>query len=97
MFIKEIQTWVPPLTLGWSKWIKIVGHYTKGSYIVEFKSLSNVKSTFDIEIKEGGKTMIKRFIGPGKIRITSSDCACITRARFKSHTVGQNILILVGT
>ncbi|QDF28402.1 colicin Z C-terminal domain-related protein [Halarcobacter anaerophilus] len=95
MVLKEIQTWVPPLGLGWSKWINIISHYTKGSYIVEFKSLSNVKSTFDIEVREGGKTMTRKIIGPGKTRITSSNCACITRARFSSHTVGQNILILV--
>lgn len=95
MVMNEIQTWAPPIGLGWSKWIDVVKYISQGSYTLEFKSLSQAKSTFTVEILEGGRTMPKTFVGPGNIRVTSSDCACVTRIRLKSHTVGQNVLILV--
>lgn len=90
-----LKAWAPPLGLGWGKWIDIYEHAGNRSFNVSFDTESKAKSTFDIEIREGGRTMTKRHVGPTKVRVTSDSCYCITKVRFKSHTLGQNIKIEV--
>ncbi|RXJ69638.1 hypothetical protein CRV08_02735 [Halarcobacter ebronensis] len=89
------KAWAPPLGLGWGKWIDLYEHAGNRSVKVSFDSESQAKSTFDIEIKESGRNMTKRYVGPTSVRVTSHDCYCITKVRFKSHTLGQNIRIEV--
>lgn len=89
------KAWAPPISLGWGKWIDLYEHAGNRSFNVSFDSESQAKSTFDIEIKEGGRSVTKRYIGPTSIKVIADNCYCITKVRFKSHTVGQNIRIEV--
>ncbi|PPK62184.1 hypothetical protein B0F89_105117 [Malaciobacter marinus] len=89
------KAWAPPLGLGWGKWTKIYEHTGMIGFKVSFSSESNAKSTFDIEILEGGKSIPKKIVGPTSTTFMSKDCFCRTKVRFKSHTLGQNILIKV--
>jgi hypothetical protein len=89
------KAWAPPLGLGWSKWIEIYEHAGNRGFRVTFSSESQAKSTFDIEIKEGGSSITRKYVGPVSIRVKSKDCYCITKVRLLSHTVGQNIRIEV--
>lgn len=91
-----VKAWAPPLGIGWSKWISIYAHAGNRGFKASFTSESNAKSTFDIEILEGGRKIPKSYVGPiSNLRIVARDCYCKTKVRFKSHTVGQNIRIEV--
>lgn len=93
--MKIFKAWAPPLGLGWGKWVKIYEHSGSIGFKVSFDTESKAKSTFDIEILEGGKSMPRKLVGPTKTTFTSADCFCATKVRFKSHVLGQNILIKV--
>lgn len=93
--MKIIKAWAPPVGLGWGKWIDIYEHTALVGFKVSFNSESKVKSTFDVEILEGGHIMSKKYIGPISTQFISKNCMCKTKVRFKSHTIGQMIIIKV--
>ena len=90
-----IKGWTPPLGLGWGKWIELYEHTGIVGFKVTFDSESRAKSTFEIEMLEGGKSMSKKLIDPITTSFISKNCCCKTRVRFKSHTFGQIIIIKV--
>jgi|SRR5690554_719647 len=86
--------WAPPMT--WGPWID-VDHLFGGATIkLKFKTQSNVKSSFTVEVEYwNGQWQVDTVAIPGSGEHTLSvgNCACSVRARLKSHSVGQNVSI----
>jgi len=91
--MSSTQAWAPPLT--WGPWVNLQGHSGIARYTVSFDTDSQAPSSFDVEIEYPTSTQMKRVntLGPGSYHIADNDGAGIDRARFKSHSIGQNIRI----
>ena len=90
--------WAPPARV-WGPWIEIGGLFGGPlSYKVKFETISNAPSTFDAEIQywKGGMKKNEMVIGPGAHVFTAGVCVCVSKIRFRSHSVtGQAIKIKI--
>ena len=95
------EVWAPPLV--WGPWVDIYTQYgVVGSESdrhvtrlrVNFRSISNAKTTFDVEIR-GGDDFV-RAIGPGSANVTiTGNVATTIQMRAKAHAQGQAIDVTV--
>jgi hypothetical protein len=94
--MNQLEGWAPPAR-AWGPWI-VIGEQMGGplSYKVEFETISG-SSTFDAEIRyfQGGTEISDIVVGPGTHNFTSGICVCVSRIRFRSHSIGQVIAITV--
>jgi len=93
------QAWAPPLF--WGPWVEVfsqfgvVGadsqdHVTKVD--IDFATMSQAKSTFDVEIKGGDRFVSSS--GPGSEIVTvTGNVATSISVRCRSHSIGQNVFI----
>ena len=93
------QAWAPPLF--WGPWVEVftqfgvVGaeshnHVTRVD--IDFATISQAKSTFDVEIKGGDRFISSS--GPGSETVTiSGNVATSISVRCRSHSIGQNVRI----
>ncbi len=87
--------WAPPARV-WGPWVEFGTLVGQQTFKVEFDTISKAQSSFDAEVKYWDGPMQRTEIthGPGSISFTAK-CACIQRVRFRSHTLGQVIRILI--
>lgn len=62
---------------------------------LDFSTNSSADSTFDIELDIASDFKIVKLVGACGYTLNTPDCSCITRARFRSHLMGQHIVIKV--
>lgn len=97
----NFSVWAPPLL--WGPWQEIfavfgvIGQNADDSQIrktISYQTLSQAKSTFDIEIR-GGDRFISA-VGPGSSDVTiTGNVATALSIRAKSHSLGQQIRVSV--
>lgn len=90
---KSKQAYAPPLT--WGPWVDLGESVGRNVYTVNFDTESDAPSSFDVQIEYAGSDGMKsiKTMGPGSYQITDNYGAGKDRARFKSHSIGQNIKI----
>lgn len=88
-----VQAWAPPV--AWGPWVDLLGHAGLAPYTVKFESASQAPSSFDVQIQYATSTQMKLVstVGPGSYRIADNNGAGTDRARFKSHSIGQDIRV----
>ncbi|UCO96716.1 hypothetical protein LF844_18835 [Metapseudomonas lalkuanensis] len=94
--MKQLEGWAPPTGI-WGPWV-VIAEQMGGplSYKVEFDTSSG-SSTFDAEVRyfQGATESSDIVVGPGTHTFTSGICACVSRIRFRSHSLGQIITVTV--
>lgn len=90
---KSTQAYAPPLT--WGPWVELAGSTGRNVYTINFDTESQAPSTFDVQIEYPGSDGTKsiKTMGPGSYQVTDNYGIGKERARFKSHSVGQNIRV----
>lgn len=90
---KSTQAYAPPLT--WGPWVDLGSSVNRNVYTVSFDTKSQAPSSFDVQIEYAGSDGMKaiKTMGPDSYQITDNYGAGTDRARFKSHSVGQNIRV----
>lgn len=92
---RRFEGWAPPARV-WGPWIEIAAQIGGPlSWSVDFETMSKAKSSFDAEIVywQGNEQKSDIVAGPGSHWFVAGICACVTRIRFRSHTVGQIVSI----
>lgn len=81
--------WGPSTEIAW-----LVGQRT---YEINFNTISQAPSTFEIEVEywQGAEHHKDVIVGPGNHRFSMGSCACVARIRAKSHSLGQNIEVII--
>lgn len=89
--------YAPPARV-WGPW-KEVGSQFGGpsTWKVSFESISDAPSSFEAEISYFSGGMEKRdlVLGPNSHTFTAGICVCVSKIRFRSHSIGQMIKIYV--
>ncbi|MCF6688289.1 hypothetical protein INS55_05700 [Raoultella terrigena] len=87
------QAWAPPLT--WGPWVDLASHQGTDVYTINFDTVSEAPSSFDVQIQYTGKNSMVTVntMGPGSYQVINNDGAGTDRIRFKSHSLGQNISV----
>jgi hypothetical protein len=94
MIMFSYEAWAPPGRM-WGPWVEIGGQ-SGGvvTYRVNFDTVSG-SSTFDAEIQyfQDHAQRSDIVVGPGSHTFTAGICVCITKIRFRSHSLGQIISV----
>lgn len=94
---RRFEGWAPPGRV-WGPWIEIAAQIGGPlAWDVEFESISDAPSTFDAEIVywQGSEQRSDIVVGPGRHRFVAGICACVSRIRFRSHTLGQMVKVSI--
>lgn len=95
------SVWAPPLTWGpWTEIFRSIGrlgedrHEAQIRKTISYRSASQAKSTFDVEIRGGDRFVSS--VGPGSshVAITGNVLTAIS-IRARSHSVGQQVRVSV--
>lgn len=95
--MRLFEGWAPP-GRTWGPWLEIANLFGGPvSYKVDFDTISNAPSTFDAEIRylDGAFQRSDIVAGPGSHSFTAGVCVCVQRIRFRSHSIGQVIKVIV--
>jgi len=86
--------WAPPFF--WGEWVTI-HQQINGFWDIDVRldTLSPSPSTFDIELSIDSEFRIMKLVGPCDYTVQTNNCACTTKARFKSHSVRQLVEVKV--
>ncbi len=94
---RRFDGWAPPGRV-WGPWIEIAAQFGGPlSWTVDFDTMSDAPSTFDAEVKywRGNEHKSDVIVGPGSHAFTAGICVCVSKVRFRSHTLGQVVKITV--
>lgn len=94
---RRFEGWAPPAKV-WGPWIEIAAQFGGPmTYKVDFETISDAPSSFEAEIKywRGNDLVSDVAVGPGSHTFVSGVCVCISRIRFRSHTLGQIIKVTI--
>ncbi len=93
--------WAPPL--AWGAWIEIFATFGDISddrndnqirKVISYRTTSQAKSTFDVEIRGGDRFVSD--VGPGSTYVTiTGNVITALSIRARSHSVGQNVRVSV--
>ncbi|PCH60534.1 MAG: hypothetical protein COC05_04195 [Gammaproteobacteria bacterium] len=93
----RFQGWAPPARV-WGPWIEIAALFGgPEKYKVDFDTTSEAPSSFDAQIKYWSDNNLVNDIavGPGSHTFVAGVCLCVSKIRFRSHTLDQVIKISV--
>lgn len=96
--MKAIKEGYAPPALLWGPWIDIGSQFGGPiSWKVSFDTISDAPSSFDAQISyfSGGMNKVDLVTGSNSHTFTAGICVCVSRIRFRSHSIGQVIKIYV--